>query len=266
VIRLCAVLLLIAALSVSACDSNTPTTPTPAPAPAPPPAPPTTPPPPPSPPAPAALESLTLSESNVNGQSRPTATIKLTAPAPAGNAPITLESSIPDVAKVPANVSVAAGETTNSFAIDTSTVRSPTAVTISARYEGVTMTALLNVLPPTLVARFSVTSTSRGNDVCVITAPAGTLDCQFDASGSSGFVAVYRWTLTVGSKDLSLTQPEGSPVFTPLTDCTFLSGGSVSSDGTVAMPVVLRLEDRQGNVTSPLLRTVTLVPNGNCGY
>ena len=51
-----------------------------------------------------------------------------------------------------------------------------------------------------------------------------------------------------------------------MTDCTFLSGGSVASDGTVAMPVVLRLEDRQSNVTSPVQRTVTLVPNGQCGY
>lgn len=266
-VRLCAGLLLVAALSVSACDSNTPTTPTPTPPPAPTPPPPTTPPPPPPPPpAPAALESITLSASSVNGQSRPTATIKLTAPAPAGNAPIVVESSNPDVAKVPTNVSVAAGETTNSFAIDTSTVRSPTTVTISARYEGITMTAVLSVLPPTLVPQFSVTSTSRGSDACAITAPAGTLDCQFDASGSSGFIAVYRWTLSMGSKELSLTQSEGAPVFTPLTDCNFLSGGSVSSEGTVTMPVVLRLEDRQGNVTSPLQRTVTLYPNGQCGY
>jgi hypothetical protein len=263
VIRRVRLFLLLAALSVSACDSNAPTTPTPTPPPTPAP-PPTTPPPP--PPPPAALESLTLSESSVNGQSRPIATIKLTAPAPAGNAAIILESSHPGVATVPANVSVAAGETTNSFAIDTSTIRSPTAVTISARYEGVTVTALLNVLPPTLVPRFSVASTSRGNDACVITAPAGTLDCQFDASGSSGFIAVYRWTLSVGSKELALTQTEGTPVFTPLTDCTFLSGGSVASDGTLAMPVVLRLEDRQGNVTSPFQRTVTLYPNGQCGY
>jgi hypothetical protein len=170
------------------------------------------------------------------------------------------------VAKVPANVSVAAGETTNTFAVDTSTVRNATAVTISARYEGVTMTAVLNVLPPTLVPHFTVTSASRGNDACAITAPAGTLDCQFDASGSSGFVAVYRWTLSVGSKELTLTQSEGTPVFTPLTDCTFLSEGSIASDGTVSMPVVLRLEDRQGNVTSPLQRAITVYPNGQCGY
>jgi hypothetical protein len=32
------------------------------------------------------------------------------------------------------------------------------------------------------------------------------------------------------------------------------------------MVIALRLEDRQGNVTSPVTRTVKLYPNGMCGY
>jgi hypothetical protein len=264
-LRHCAGLLLVAVLSVSACDSNNPTTPTPTP---PPPAPPAPPPPspPPPPPAPAALESITLSESTVNGQTRPIATVKLTAPAPAGNAPIVVESSDPVVAKVPPNVSVAAGETTNAFAIDTSTVRSPTTVTISARYEGVTMTATLIVVPPSLVPRFTVTSPSRGSDACEITNAAGAVDCQLDASGSSGFVAVYRWTLLIAGDERTLNMPEGSPVFVPATDCALLSGGTLNSEGTESLRIVLRLEDRQGNVTNPVERTVKLYPNGRCGY
>ena len=112
--RLLAGLVLVGALFVSACDdNNTPTTPTPppAPAPAPAPAPTPTPTPTPTPPAPAALESLTLSQSSVPSQARLTATIRLTAAAPAGNAVIALESTNPDVAKVPGNVSVAAAST-----------------------------------------------------------------------------------------------------------------------------------------------------------
>src|SRR5688572_23079114 len=123
-LRPSAALLLAVFMSVSACDSNTPTAPTPAPAPAPAPAPPPTAPPP--PPAPAAIESITLSESTVPSQARPTATVRLTAPAPAGGAPILLETTNTDLAKVPANVSIAAGETTATFAIETSTVRTPT--------------------------------------------------------------------------------------------------------------------------------------------
>jgi hypothetical protein len=166
---------------------------------------------------------------------------------------------------VPGNVSVAAGETTNSFAVDTSTVRNATTVTISARYEGVTMTAALTVLPPPLQPQFSVRSPSRGDDACAIVTAAGAVDCQFDASRSSGFPSIYRWTLTVAGKDLTLNMPEGSAVFTPATDCAFLSGGSIENE-RVAMVVVLRVEDRQGNVSNPVQRTIALFPNSQCGY
>jgi hypothetical protein len=262
-LRSCAGLFVVALISISACDSKTPTAPTPAPptptpTPAPTPAPPQ--------PAPAALESIALSDSSVTGQAKPVATVKLTAPAPAGNASIAVESTNSDVAKVPANISVTAGETINSFAIDTSTVGAPTTVTISARYEGVTMTAVLTVLPPPLVPHFSVGSPTRGSDACGISTAAGGVDCQFDASASSGFIATYRWTLTLAGKELNLNMPEGSAVFSPATDCTFLSGGSPSSEGTVSMVVVLRLEDRQGNITNPIQRTVTVYPNALCGY
>jgi len=258
-------LFVVALIAVSACDSNeSPTTPTPPPTP--PPVTPPPPPPPPPPPAPAALESITLSESTVPSQGRPTATVRLTAPAPAGNAPIFVESSNSDVAKVPANVSVAAGETSNAFAIDTSTVRAPTTVTISARYLDVTMTATLTIVPPGLAAQFSVNSPSRGSDACAIASGAGTVDCVLDASGSSGFVSIYRWTLGIAGREMSVTMPEGSAAFTPLTDCNFLSGGSVQSDGSVPMTILLRLEDRQGNVTNPAQRTVKLYPNSQCGY
>ena len=147
----------------------------------------------------------------MNGQSRPTATIRLTAPAPAGNAPIILESSQPDVATVPANVSVAAGETTNTFAIDTSTVRSPTAVTISARYEGVTVTAVLDGAAS--AARAAIPRRIR---LAWQTTPAPSRH----AAGAAGLpvrrqpdhlgsIAVYRWTLSVGGKELALTQARG---------------------------------------------------------
>jgi hypothetical protein len=263
-LRSFAPLLVVALIALSACDGDSPTTPTPAPAPAPAPTP-APPPPPPPPPAPAALESISISPSVVTGQTRPTATIRLTAPAPAGNAPVFVETTNSDVAKVPANISVAAGETTNSFAIDTSTVRNPTTVRISARYESVTMSAELTVLPPPLEAQFRVVSANRGEDACVIVSAAGAVDCLFDASRSTGFPAVYRWRLTVAGKEVTLDMPEGSATFTPATDCNLLSGGNISQ-GEVPMLVVLRVEDRQGNLSSPVQRIIDLIPNGNCGY
>jgi len=261
----CAALLLAAVLFASACDSNTPTTPTPTPPPPPPPPVVTPPPPPPTPPAPAAIEALTLSESTVPSQARPIATVKLTAPAPAGNALILLETTNTDLAKVPANVSIAAGETTTTFAIETSTVRTATTVTIEARYLGVAVRTTLTVVPPDVQPQFRVHSPSVGDDACAITSAAGAVDCVFDASRSTGFPSQYRWKLTVAGNELTFTMPEESPAFTPTTTCAFLAGGSISN-GEVAMVVTLQVQDREGKVSNPLQRTIDLIPNGQCGY
>ena len=258
-------LLAAALIALSGCGDEPTTTPTPTPTPpAPAPAPTPTPTPTP-PPTPAALESITLNPSTVPSQSQPTATVKLTAAAPTGNAVITLETNNPDVAKVPANVSIAAGATTATFTIETSTVRTPTTVVIEAKYLGVAARADLVVTPPGVNASFRVVSPSRGDDVCVITDATGAVDCVFDASRSTGFVT-YRWTLTMGSNELTINQPEGAPVFTPATTCSFLAGGSLSSEGTVPMGVALQVRDRQGNTSTTGPRTISVVPGGLCGY
>jgi len=262
--RPCAALLLAAVMSTSACDSKSPTAPTPAPTPTPPPAPAPAPTPPP-PSVPAALESITLSESTVTSQARPIATVKLTAPAPAGNATLFLETTNTDLAKVPASISIAAGETTGTFAIETSTVRTPTTVTIEARYLGVAVRTILTVVPPPVQPQFRVRSPSVGDDACAITSAAGAVDCLFDASQSTGFPSQYRWKLTVAGNELTFNMPEGTPAFTPTTTCAFLAGGSLS-DGEVPMVVTLQVQDREGNVSNPLQRTIDLRPNGQCGY
>lgn len=257
-------LLAAALIAISGCGDDPTTTPTPTPTPpAPTPAPTPTPTP---PPAVAALESITLSPSTVPSQSQPTATVKLTAPAPAGNAAILLETNNPDVAKVPSNISIAAGETTATFRIETSTVRTATTVVIEAKYLGVAARADLIVTPPGLNANFRVVSASRGEGRCVITTAAGAVDCVLDASTSTGFVSNYRWTLGLGSNELVINQPDGVPAFTPATTCGFLAGGSVNSDGLVLMVVTLQLRDRDGNTSNTTQQTVGVVPNGMCGY
>ena len=212
------------------------------------------------------MESLTLSSSTVTSQSQTTATVKLTAAAPTGGAAITLETTNRDVAKVPSSISIAAGQTTGTFTIETSTVRNPMPVTIEAKYLGVAARAELTVVPPGLIALFTVFSASRGADACAISSALGAVDCTIDGSPSTGFPSQYRWTITVAGKDLTVTNGEGTPSFTPSTDCSFLSGGTTASDGTVEMAVSLRVQDRQGSTNGPLLRTVKLYPNAQCGY
>ena len=251
----------------AACDGENPTpNPTPVPPAAPPPAPTPPPAPPPEPPAPAVLESISLSESTVFGQARPVATLKLSAAAPTGGATILLDSTNEAAVRVPQSVSIPAGQTTNNFVIDTSTVRTRTEVGINAKYAGVSVSALLTVLPPSLGASFTVNSPSKGADACSIINAGGAIDCQFDASRSEGFVASYRWTFRVGEKEFNAFLPEGNPVYTPQTDCSILSGAMPTSSGIVPMLVILRVQDREGNQSSPTQRTVEISPNGFCGY
>jgi hypothetical protein len=202
----------------------------------------------------------------VPSQGRPIATVKLTAPAPAGGAPILLETTNTDLAKVPSSVSIAAGETSTTFAIETSTVRTPTTVTIEARYLGVAVRATLTVVPPAVQPQFKVVSPTVGEDACAITSAAGAVDCVFDASRSTGFVSQYRWKIAVAGNELTINMPEGTPAFTPATTCALLAGGSLSSEGEVAMIVTLQVQDRDGNVSNPLQRTIDLIPKGQCGY
>jgi hypothetical protein len=125
---------------------------------------------------------------------------------------------------------------------------------------------VLRVLPPSLGASFTITSPSKGDNACSIITAGGTVDCQFDASRSEGFIASYRWTFRIADKEFNASVPEGSPVYTPQFDCTFLSGGTPSSSGTVLMLAVLRVQDREGTTSNPVQQTFELTPNGRCGY
>lgn len=254
--------MLVAGLCVGGCGDDSPATPptptaptTPTPAPTPPP----------PPPAVAELESVTLNPDNVESQGNPEGTVRLTAAAPSGGAVVTLSSGNPDVVQVPANVTVAAGSTSNTFRIGTSTVGTNSVVTIIATYAGVTKSAPLTVLPPALAANFTVTSSSRGTDACDIVSSGGAVDCVFNASGSRGFVARYLWTMKIGSTELSFSAPDDQATVTPTTTCGFLANGT-SDSGKLSMDVSLQLEDRSGNRSGTARRTVAVHHNGRCGY
>jgi hypothetical protein len=93
--------------------------------------------------------SVQLSESSVQGGGTvPSNSVQMDGPAPTGGLTLTLTSSNPAVAAVPATVNVSAGaRNSTNFAITTTAVKSSTAVTISASYHGITQTATLTVKP-----------------------------------------------------------------------------------------------------------------------
>ena len=84
------------------------------------------------------LATLSLNRSSIVGGTTATGTVTLTAAAPSGGAAVTLSSSAPSIASVPASVVVAAGATSASFTVTTAKVTKNAFATISASYGGVT--------------------------------------------------------------------------------------------------------------------------------
>ena len=99
----------------------------------------------PAPASPPALSSLTLSQTTVSGGTPVTATVTLSAPAPAGGASVALKSSKPAVATTPSSVTVASGARSATFTVTTVKPRTRSSVTISATYANVTKGATLSV-------------------------------------------------------------------------------------------------------------------------
>jgi hypothetical protein len=212
----------------------------------------------PTPPAtpvePAALASLSLNPSTVNSQDRSEGRVTLTSAAPDGGAVIRLSSSKVDVARTPATVTVAAGETSATFSIDAPTVTDTGTTVITASYGTLNQTATLTVRPPGLVAAFRVLYSGQagsGSDVCMISSPDGSVVCEFDGSQSRGFPTRYHWTMRVAGNQREFSTT--SERVTPQTGCSLFVGSRL--DPWVEMEVSLRVE-RNGQLSASTTRTI----------
>ena len=92
-----------------------------------------------------ALMSISSSPATIVGGNTSTGTVTLSGPAPGGGVVVSLSSSNTSVARVPANATVPAGNTSANFTITTSAVTSSRSVTISANYGGVRRSTTLSV-------------------------------------------------------------------------------------------------------------------------
>ncbi len=91
------------------------------------------------------LASLGLSTTRVIGGTPVTGTVTLSAAAPAGGAVVALSSSNTTLVTVPASVTVAAGNTSAAFTASTRSTRLNKNVTLSASWQGKTVTSVLTV-------------------------------------------------------------------------------------------------------------------------
>ena len=99
-------------------------------------------------PAPASLSAVSVIPDSVLGGISSAGTVTLTRAAPIGGLVVSLTSSLPAVAAVPASVTIAAGATSAGFVVTTTVATVSTNVTLTATLAGVVRTAALNVHPP----------------------------------------------------------------------------------------------------------------------
>jgi hypothetical protein len=203
------------------------------------------------------LSSVTINAGTIVGQGQPTGTVTLSAPAPTGGALVRLESSNTDAARVPSNVTVAAGATTATFTVNTSTVDSKRNVTITATYADVARTATLEITLPRPRASFTVISPTLGEDKCRMIERGLELDCRLDGSKSDGRIVRWQWQLEVQER-VSADKPE--PGFNEIdVTCKFVQGRSGDRDSIglyTTMSVRLEVTDKDGdqNTTSRNVR------------
>ena len=90
---------------------------------------------------------MTIRPTSISSQGTSEGLVILTREAPAGGVVVTLSSSVVDVARPQASVTVGAGTTSAFFYVSAATVARTSTTVISATYEGVTRTATLTVGP-----------------------------------------------------------------------------------------------------------------------
>jgi len=197
--------------------------------------------------------------------------VTLTTAAPSGGITVELSTSNRDVARpASSSVTVGSGATTATFRIETTTVAESQDVQITARYLSVAINQILRVTITPPVARFTVTSPSKGESNCVITDGNASLDCRTDSSTSSGFARFYRWTYSIGSTVNTDVTTDKTADVEVKDKCDFFKERSLSSDSNgdkyMNMDIGLVIEDREGTSSAKTTRTVKVYPNGNCGY
>jgi hypothetical protein len=241
-------------------------TPTPAPSPAPTPAPTPTPTPPPA--APVTVATLVLDPSNIGSQSRSIGTVTLTGPAPEGGALVGLSTTNRSVASVPATMTIPEGQTSGTFVIESTTVGTPTAVSIVASYGGVSNGATITVGPQPLKAIIRLNY--RNNYPCGLSGNGAIAQyrdvwpCTFDGALSTGDPVLFRWYVrtSVRKQDWQTTD-----VFsTSVTTCALFTGHPQSSPGFIQVEVGLEVEDRLGRRSDVATTTMTLVTQRSCGF
>ena len=160
------------------------------------------------------LSTVSVNPVSVNGGTAATGTVTLGSQAPAGGVVVTLTSSSA-AAVVPASVTVAAGATTATFPISTTSVVASTPAVITASSLGVSKTTTLTVNPAVAAVTFNTLSLSptsvrggRANSTATITLSAVTptaLVVNLASSNTAAARVPLTATVPAGARTVTFT-------------------------------------------------------------
>src|SRR5262249_46258999 len=169
-------------------------------------------------------------------------TVTLTSGAPAGGAVVTLASANPAVAAVPASVTVAAGATSATFSVTTTSVTAPSSVVLSATFAGARRWATPARHPPPPPAppsalSVSPTSVTGGNPA------TGTVTLTSAAPAGGLVVTLSSQLPAIASVPATVTVPAGALTASytvttfPIANTTALTLGATPAGAALTTPL-----------------------------
>jgi len=156
------------------------------------------------------LSSVSVNPTSVLGGNPSTGTVTLGAVAPVGGVVISLSSSNPAVATVPASISISAGATSGTFPILTAAVTSATPVAISATYGTGVQSTSLTALP--LLASLGLSPTnvlggtaSTGTVTLAAPAPSGGVTVALSSGNTAAAIVPASVTVAANATTATFT-------------------------------------------------------------
>jgi uncharacterized protein (TIGR03790 family) len=192
----------------------------------------------------APQNSFALNPQFLAGGSSSTGSITLAAPAPAGGISVALSSDQPAIATVPSGISIATGQTSASFPIQTSIVVKDTPVLLSAVFGATTLTNTL--IPQAMLAGVGVSPGTVAAGASAI----GTVFLNFNAP-AGGIV------VSLSSNNAAASVPATVPVSAGTSSATFTVNTSSSSGGVT---VTITASYAGATATAPLTIGTPVLP------
>jgi hypothetical protein len=213
--------------------------------------------------APPGVGSLAVAVDPASNGQMQTVSVQLTGPAPAGGAVVSLSSSDPVAAPVPASITIAAGFAFDQFRFNIGSVNTARPVTINATLNSTSASVTFAVQPATLQSLTTPGQYTGGFAMQTIVmlsgqAPAGGTVVSLSSSNPALVNVPASVTVAAGNQSISFTVPTSAVTApTAVTISATLNGTTVQSQVT--------LTPQQAPISLTLDPAVASAPGGSSG-